>query len=231
VTAAFVIGYDPGGNNAHGVASLQVQELEGRWLPLALQVTTVSTLAESVEWIKNTCRDGRIVAAGVDTLTEWNSGPAGWRPADQWLRRTYPAIANKVVAPNALFGSMAVNGAAFLRLLDSRFRFDDTMVTEAHPKVCLYVLTGEKHEWAVDKLALEVYLLKEIGVAAPPAGFGANDHCFDASVGVLAALRGLNRDWTLDLHTLPTPDGVQFIRQTHYWWPPPPSVAPTRTVK
>lgn len=40
----------------------------------------------------------------------WNGGPSGWRPADSRLKSLYPEVAGKVVAPDSLFGSMAIKG-------------------------------------------------------------------------------------------------------------------------
>lgn len=118
---------------------------------------------------------------------------------------------------------MAVNGAAFLTLLAPHFKSDGTLITEAHPKACYFALTGKKHVWAANKAKMVKWLLEELGVDAPDT-FGSADHCFDAGVALLAALRGLNHEWTLDLHTLPDShdgDRVQFFGQTHFWWPGP----------
>jgi Protein of unknown function (DUF429) len=223
VTTAFVIGYDPGGNDAHGVAVLQVREKNARWNPISLEVKSMHSLRDAVTWLSEACRHGRVVSVGIDTLTEWNSGAGGWRPADLWLRKAYPTVAKSVVSPNAIYGSMAVNGAAFLALLAPRFLSDGTMVTEAHPKVCLFALTGKKQVWARDQSAMVAWLIKELGVDAPTSTFGRKDDCFDAGIALLAALRGLNGDWNLDLHAEPndaTDGRVRFFGQTHYWWPP-----------
>ena len=85
-----MVGYDPGGMGKHGVAVLRVQPKGDRWRSADLRVITAQTLTEVVTWVTDTCRDGRIIAAGTDTLTEWNSGPGGWRPADRWLINEYP---------------------------------------------------------------------------------------------------------------------------------------------
>jgi hypothetical protein len=226
VSKAFVIGYDPGGNNAHCVASLEVWKETGRWIPVSLEMKPAQTLHDVVAWVEDTCRDGRIVAAGIDTLTEWNSGRSGFRPADLWLRRTYREVARQVIPPAALFGAMAVNGAAFLMMLQPRFRSDATMITEAHPKVCAFALTGRRYVFADDRTSLEAWLLEQLDVSgSTEIWFGEKDHCFDAGMAVLAALRGLNGDWRLDLHDLPDADQsgrVLFCGRTHYWWPAPP---------
>lgn len=226
MTSAFVIGYDPGGKGAHGLAMLEVGQENGRWSPIAPpRLEAACSLRDAVAWLDESCRGGRIVAAGIDTLTEWNSGPGGWRPADSWLRKAYPTVAKSIVSPNYLSGSMAVNGAAFLTLLASRFRSDGTMVTEAHPKVCFFAMTGKKNAWADDKVDMEAWLVKELRIDASAVDFGREDHCFDAGLALLAALRGLNGDWSVDLHAVTTEqeDGrVAFFGRTHFWWPETP---------
>jgi hypothetical protein len=221
VTSAFVVGYDPGGIDKHGVAVLQLESADSRWRPVELRVTTAHTLAGVVAWATDAGQGGCIVAAGVDTLTEWNSGPAGWRPADEWLRREYPAVKGGVISPAGLFGAMVINGAGLLVLLTSRFRMDNTMITEAHPKVCYYACTGRRANWKNDRDEMASWLVRQLNVAEPDGLRHKEDHRFDAAMSALAALRGLNGDWTLDLHALPTDTRVQPVGQTHFWWPSP----------
>jgi hypothetical protein len=202
------------------VAALQVREDDQGWKPQDLQTETAHTLADAVAWLDATCRDGRIVAAGVDTLTEWNSGPSGWRLADLWLRDAYPAVRNSVVTPNSIFGSMAVNGAAFLALLAPRFQCDAAMVTEAHPKVLYYALTGTRAIWKDSASDMVEWMGSQLGATSMIGLADVSDHRFDAAMAVLAALRGLNREWTLDLHAIPGSEHrVLFCGETHYWWP------------
>jgi hypothetical protein len=218
----FIVGYDPGGNGAHGVAILKVREENARWHPLDLQVRTADSLRDAVAWVDEKCRDGRIVAVGVDSMTEWSSGASGWRSADIWLKDTYPDVTHSVVSPNSAFGSMSVNGAGFLILLAPRLRADSAMITEAHPKVCYFALAKKKHKWASERLEMEAWLLKELEVAEPAGAFGNLDHGFDAGIAVLAALRGINGDWIFDLHDLPGSNRqsrVEFGGPSHYWWP------------
>lgn len=218
----FVIGYDPGGNGKHGIAALHVERRGGKWVPLYLEVTTADVLQDAVEWALNTCRTGRIVAAGADTLTEWNANASGWRPADLWLRDQYKTVKLKIVPPNSLHGSMAVNGAAFLALLGERFRADTTCITEAHPKVAYYALTGREPKWATHRQEMVAWLMGELGLGQAEGLDDLTDHRFDAATAALAALRGLNGDWTLDLHELPGEDytgRIRFCGPTHYWWP------------
>jgi hypothetical protein len=117
---------------------------------------------------------------------------------------------------------MSINGAAFLMLLRTRFQFDGTMVTEAHPKVCYHALTGRIPDWKANSDEMIGWLVSELGVASPTDLADAADHRFDAAMSALAALCGLNRNWTCDLHALPGADQareVLFCGKTHYWWP------------
>ena len=223
MTPSYLLGYDPGGEHAHGLALCEVGQVDGRWCPRSLQVVTASSVREGVAWVAAQTQGARLLAVGLDTLTEWNSGHGGWRPADLWLRTTYPTVRLSVTPPNALFGAMAINGAAFLHLLVPRFQADGTQITEAHPKVLYHALAARKHAWATDRGFMSTWLLQELGLDPPPTLSGPEDHPFDAALALLPALRGLNSDWTLDLHTLPkdpkTGDPVRFAGQTHYWWP------------
>jgi len=222
MTTACIIGYDPGGNDAHGVAVLDVKLVGVNWIPISLQVSGKHSLHEAIAWLKTACLNKRIVAVGVDTLTEWNSGCAGWRPADSWLKNTYKQIERSVVSSNSIMGSMAVNGAAFLTILAPRFRADGTMITEAHPKVCYFALTGKKHAWDENRSDMTAWLLNELGLNSPASIFGKKDDSFDAGISLLAALCGLNGVWNVDLHALPENQEncrVQFAGPTHFWWP------------
>ena len=70
----------------------------------------------------------------------WSTGRCGWRPADRWLRGQYPRVANSVVSPNSLFGSMALNGAACVHQLAAQW--PDAMISETHPKVGYHATVG-----------------------------------------------------------------------------------------
>ena len=219
---AFVVGYDPGGNDRHGLAVLHVKEQAGCWSVRAIETAVAECLADAVAWVERRCGGGRIVAAGADTLTEWSSGKGGWRAADLWLRREYHEVAGSVIAPAALRGSMVAGGAGFLLLLADRFRADGTVVTEAHPKVAYFALTRRRTAWKDDAAGMSGWLEQELAIALPGGFTDGEDHVFDAAMAALAALRGLNREWTHDLHALPhgAPTArVQFCGATHYWWP------------
>jgi len=196
VTCTSLLGYDPGGDHSHGLALCEVAQVGGRWSPQSIQVATVSIVREAVAWVESKAAGATILAVGVDTITEWNSGSAGWRPADLWLRSRYPAMVKSIAAPNALYGSMPVGGAAFLTMMAPRFHLDGTQVTEAHPKVVYHAMTGRKHTWETDREFMANWLLQELRLDLTPTVFGHLDHPFDAAVSLLPALSGLNGDWT-----------------------------------
>ncbi len=70
----------------------------------------------------------------------WEAGPSGWRAADKSLRTKYDAARNSVIASNAVYGAMAVQGMALAMLL--RKQWPNIILTETHPKVLYYTNSG-----------------------------------------------------------------------------------------
>jgi Protein of unknown function (DUF429) len=130
------LGYDPGGGGAHGVAAIDAR-------PAAC--ATVRTAEDALDWFRERCRDQEPKALGVDTLTLWSTGPAGWRPADRALRTAYPDVATSVTAPNALYGAMLINGIAVALAL--RNAFERLRITETHPKVLYFTLAQSVYDF------------------------------------------------------------------------------------
>src|SRR6266852_5186042 len=65
------------------------------------------------------------------------------RPCDLRLRAMYPTMANSVMAPNSLFGAMAIGGMALaLRL---RQVWPELAMNETHPKVLMHALGAERY--------------------------------------------------------------------------------------
>ena len=69
-------------------------------------------------------------------------------------------MGSSVVAQTSIYGSMAVNGAAFLLSLAPRLAADRTCVTVTHPKVCYYALTGNQSDWKGNSAAMTQRLLR-----------------------------------------------------------------------
>ena len=109
-----IVGYDPGGDGAHGIALLSLDA--GRTTNV---VTKTFDTTEAVITYVDRCSD--VLALGVDTLTCWSTGPGGWRPADRWLRARYETVRNSVMTPNGLAGSMGLNGMSVLLAMRAEY--------------------------------------------------------------------------------------------------------------
>ena len=207
--SGIVVGYDPGGNNAHGFAELRVED--GR--AVNLSTATLETAEDVISRIE---RLPSVLALGVDTLTCWGTGASGWRPADLWLRRQYKAVQHSIMTPNGLFGSMGLNGMSVL--ISARRRFPNVPITETHPKVLFWHLRRQKYDYDQTKPEMDSVLAQSLGTGAKPA----TEHEWDAGISALAALEGIAGRWTHDLHTLPLNTGQRVVApcgNTNYFWP------------
>jgi len=204
-----IAGYDPGGNDNHGLALLTIRDGKATAL-----VTETLRTAEDV--IAQLARVDRLIGIGVDTLTCWSTGPSGWRPADRWLRDHYPEVESSVVSPNSLFGSMGLNGMAVL-VVTQRSR-PSLLITETHPKVLCRHLLGEKYDYVNKRTVMDEELTRGLGIPVDTA----NDHEWDAAVSTLVLLKRLSGCWSHDLHTEPTEGAERIVTPcgpTHYFWP------------
>lgn len=208
------LGYDPGGNNAHGVAAIQIDD-EGH---PDVRVASVATVEVALAWFSTVLAGaGTRAAIGIDTLTVWSTGTAGWRPADRCLRAAYPAVANSVASSNSLFGAMAVNGMSVA--LELRARAPHLVISETHPKVLHYALATTKHDFALDAIAMTARACAWVGADAIHL---KNDHEWDALVSAYAVREGVEGRWTTDLHALPARAGETLVRPagpTRFFWP------------
>lgn len=206
-----VVGYDPGGDGTHGIAVLRV---EGG----AAAFVTMLTLMTAEDVISHISSLRNLLALGIDTLTCWSTGRCGWRPADRWLRSTYPMAVKSVVSPNGLYGSMGLNGMAVLTA--ARAQHPAARVTETHPKVLYCHLAGHKYNWANNADEMTNSLVEWLSCPMKPN----NDHEWDAALSAHAALEGLTGRWRSDLHRLPVTRNERLVEpagKTHYYWPSP----------
>jgi len=204
-----IVGYDPGGDGAHGVALLTLEE--GRTVSVATR--TFGTTEAVIEYVD---RLSPLLALGVDTLTCWSTGGGGWRPADRWLRQRYGTVRNSVMTPNGLAGSMGLNGMSVL--LAIRAKYPKVVVVETHPKVLYWALQQKKYNYASGKAEMERVLCQAHQVAVTTA----NDHEWDGAISAFAAASGVLGRWTNDLHALPMATGERLIvpcGATNYYWP------------
>lgn len=223
-----VFGYDPGGNGNHGVATLQVEVRRGRVRPVGkLSLVDFACLSDVTHALDHFASNGK-VALGVDTLTRWNSGRSGFRPADDWIREHDPRRMSSVVSPNGMRGSMAVNGAALIRHADTTYPSQIELLTEAHPKVLAGALHPARTDWyrsgrRAKRNSLCAWFEVPDGEIDDQSLSG--DHAYDAALAALAAYAGLSGKWTKDLHQLNDEDAecgssisIAGI-EDHFYWP------------
>jgi len=205
----FVAGYDPGGNDGHGVAVAEFRQ--GSCIDLSVQ-----TMAHVEAVIHHFESFGSLAAIGIDTLAGWGTGPSGWRGADLWLRRKYRPIQRSIVSPNGLFGSMGLNGMAVLHTVRSWAA--SLHITETHPKVLYWALTGKKYDYNRFSTQMNTDLSAWLGTVVETT----TDHEWDAAVSILAAVRGFDGEWTHDLFTEHSATEGRLIfpaGPANYWWP------------
>jgi hypothetical protein len=203
-----IVGYDPGGNDHHGVAALIVDD--GR--PVDLSFTTVRNAQAAFQWFT---AEGIPLAAGIDTLTVLSTGDSGWRPADRWLHQQYQQVQNSVVNPNYLQGAMTLNGLAVMMSL--RGAGKSILVSETHPKVLYFHLSGIPYAYAANQTVMNAHLTQWIGLQADTT----NDHEWDAAVSCFAVLEGMLGRWPTDLHHLPPANGESLVQPggpSYYYW-------------
>lgn len=204
-----IAGYDPGGNDRHGVACLIVSDGQ----PTSLAFETVRNAQAAIDWFMARAPH---VAIGIDTLTILSTGDSGWRPADRWLRKQYPTVRSSVVNPNYLQGSMALSGLATARAL--RDANPGLVIVETHPKVLYYRLTGQRYQYFSNKEVMNKYLGEWLAIATDTQ----NDHEWDATISSFAVLQALTGHWTRNLHDLPTDENeslVPLLGETQFFWP------------
>ena len=132
--ADIYLGFDPGGDRRFGVALLEGD---------CVTTSTISSVADAINWAVQECGQRQPIAAGIDTLLHWTTTRSGLRPCDLKLRADYPAVQNSVMALNSLFGAMAIGGMALaLRL---RQVWPEIVLNETHPKVLMHALGAEKY--------------------------------------------------------------------------------------
>jgi len=205
-----IIGYDPGGNGNHGVACLGCDR---QFSICAVACFSASTTRDAIGWASSF---PQVKGVGIDTLTRWATAKSGWRPADLWLRQNYSAVANSVLSPNTLSGSMSVNGMCFKAWASTTA---GAVISETHPKVAFYAVFGQKHDWVKRRKEMLANLGGEIG---HPGLSVSNDHEFDAVLSAYAVRQGMAGHWPLDLHELPGAtggDAVEPFGPSKFYWP------------
>lgn len=219
------IGYDPGGRGAHGVAVINGNRVN---------CDTVATAFDAIKWLEEQCADEAPSALGVDSLTLWSTGRAGWRPADRALKAEYIQAEKSVKSPNSLRGSMSINGAAVAMRLQQKFA--DLFITETHPKVLYYALTRVLYNFADRRGQMVKELLGWLGLTSESFDFkDKTDDAWDALISAYAAREWHNKRWTMDLHQLPGEQSEELFspfNKPAFAWPYKiPSLRTERTLR
>jgi Protein of unknown function (DUF429) len=181
MTDDIVLGFDPGGESAFGVAILS----ESR-----AKTGTVSSVHEAMDWARAQCGDRKVVAAGIDTLLHWSTARGGWRPVDRSLRVAYPSAKNSVLSANGLYGSMAIGGMALA--IQLRQHWPSLVLNETHPKLLFSALSGGRYR--KDALASAIEWFVSYAKIEPVALL--NDHEFDAVMSAWVTHAGLQGHWS-----------------------------------
>lgn len=204
-----IAGYDPGGNEKNGFALLRIHDSK----PVSISIKTLS----NAEAVINEIRTNNILGLGVDTLSCWCTGRCGWRPADHWLRKRYPAVIKSIMSPNTLSGSMGINGMSVL--IEAASSSGTITLSETHPKVLYYALTQIKYNYCESHAEMDGFLSNMLGDLDIRT---SNDHEWDAAISAYALLMGITGVWKTDLHELQPEDNCRIVNpcgKTFYYWP------------
>ena len=201
-------GFDPGGKQGGGSGVALIS-----WDPsigLNIKTHTTSSVLNAIKWIKSnniSCIDG----FGIDTLLSWSVFESGWRPMDWYIKHHYQIIQNSVVSPNALMGSMALQGMTMAVSL--RKLYNKILLNETHPKAQYYALNGMRYDYNNNKATMDSWLLSNIGGTAVIN----NEHEWDALFSAWATYMGITGGWVFNLIE-PYSNLIMPAGNTYYYW-------------
>ena len=96
------------------------------------------------------------------------------------------------------------------------------LISETHPKVLYYHLSGCRYDYATYQAGMNRQLSEWTRLPVETA----SDHEWDAVLSCFAVLEGMAGRWRRDLHRLPTLGSeslVQLGGPSYYYWPTEPS--------
>jgi hypothetical protein len=201
------LGFDPGGSNSFGVAISDGDRIK---------TSTVGSVDCAIKWTVRECQERRPIAAGIDTMLHWATGKSGMRPCDWQLRAKYPPVRDSIMAPNSLYGAMAIGGIALA--LKLRHLWPELLLNETHPKVLLYERWGKGYDSKVPQTveaAIQWFVHQGQYIGSKIEG----EHELDAALSAWATQKGLAEDW---VDIIGTSDGLLFPvpgEKVRYLWP------------
>lgn len=243
VPVELFLGYDPGGEDKHGVVSVRIAR-DGTYSDIEAECLRDAT--EVRAWLQD---HPTAVALGIDTLLAWSW--SGTRPCDDLLRERYsdsrtittidargcihcenclselrrvqekPEWRNSdsVVAQNSLRSAMTLNGA--LVAMAVREDRPELSLVESHPKLLLHAAggIGAAGEHLVTGYG-EALCQGKVHVARRCGPRVHEDHMADAFIAAWCASRWHFNQWTTDLYDLTPSEGYYFpAGRAVYPWP------------
>jgi hypothetical protein len=202
-----ILEFDPGGKKHRNGAAIWRAGSK----PVSKSFDCVDT---TLDWFERELGEDHPTAAGIDTLLCWQTGPGGLREPDRRLQAKYRAVRSSIVAPNSLYGSMAIQGMAMAIRL--RKNWPDIKLNETHPKVLYFAQTNRKYNFC-DDLVRWLCEREECFVDWTPA----NEHEWDALISAWATYKGISGKWITDL--MPPARDPLFPAgpgPATYFWPP-----------
>lgn len=132
-TAHTYLGFDPGGINSFGWATLQIS---ATGTVAGIITGVVSSAPDAISEASKVLDGGVPTAIGIDAPLFWVE--SGDRRADAAIRKRVVAAGGQsgtVSSVNSLRGACVVQGILTARLVTSKW--DSTLITESHPKALL----------------------------------------------------------------------------------------------
>ncbi|MGB3634563.1 MAG: hypothetical protein WA982_11030 [Rubrobacteraceae bacterium] len=120
------------------------------------------------------------------------------------------------MAPNALSGSMGLNGMSVLITL--RCRNGNIPISETHPKVLYKALSQRKYDYGSNSDRMNQELERCLGVELQIR----NEHEWDAAISAFAAWKGISGEWKHDLLSKEDEEASRLVfpcGSVNHWWP------------
>ena len=211
-----ILGYDPGGPKANGVACLKFTEEMKK-----IETDTVGSVDQAMDWFLDKLNGDKPEAIGIDAYMNWETGVSGRRGPDNWLRATYPTQKNSVLYANSAFGAMAIQGMALA--IRVRQKWPDSTLNEVHPKVLYFALSKKAYLKPKTKNGppdqeMVKWLLKETGIKNVRDIH--NDHEWDAVLSAWATYQGQEGKYKKNLMDF-SKNAICPIngKKPKYYWP------------
>ena len=204
------LGYAPGGS-ARATSKSGVSIIRSSAGAIRSETGSVACVDEAMDWYYDRLRQDTPSAIGIDVLMFWETSRCGWRGADRWLRATYSPIMRSVLPSNSVQGAAAIQGMALAVSL--RKDWPGIILTETHPRVLYYAVTGNRYEWS-PKVAQ--WLLDSVGSEGGASIQTQNE--WSALTSAWTAMMGHSGTWNHDLRQY-SKSAVEPAGPVIFWWP------------